>query len=92
MAKKVFEGLKVLDFTTSGTGPMSLQYLARFGATAIRVETSHRLDTTRTNRPYKDNFSHPDYAPWPELYNSGKLTITLNLKKPKGVEIDYRNA
>jgi crotonobetainyl-CoA:carnitine CoA-transferase CaiB-like acyl-CoA transferase len=90
MAKKVFEGLKVLDFTTSGTGPMSLQYLSRFGATAIRVETSHRLDTTRTNRPFKDNFSHPDYAPWPELYNAGKLAITLNLKKPKWLEIAWK--
>ena len=76
MTKKVFEGLKVLDFTTSGAGPMSVQYLSRFGAKVIRVETSLRLDTTRTNRPYKDNFSHPDYAPWPELYNAGKLAIT----------------
>jgi len=90
MTKKVFEGLKVLDFTSSGAGPMVLQYLARFGATVIHVETSHRLDTTRTNRPYKDDLSHPDYSAWIELYNAGKLAITLNLKKPKAMEIAWK--
>jgi benzylsuccinate CoA-transferase BbsF subunit len=54
------------------------------------VETSHRLDTTRTNRPYKDNISHPDYSAWIELYNAGKLAITLNLQKPKAMEIAWK--
>jgi len=35
MDKKVFDGLKVLDFGWVIAGPMTLKYLADYGATVV---------------------------------------------------------
>ena len=90
MAKQVFEGLKVFDMTTSGVGPISMEHLAAYGATVIRVETSIVPCTTRGLAPFKDGCRHPDWSAVPLLFNKNKYAISLNLTSPKGLEIAWR--
>ncbi|MBI4295988.1 MAG: CoA transferase [Chloroflexi bacterium] len=74
-----FEGIKVLDFTWVYTGPWMTQWLAAFGAEVIKVESSSHLDTGRRSGGF--TFT---------AYNSGKKSIVLNLKHPKGKELAQR--
>ncbi|MCC6382586.1 MAG: CoA transferase [Dehalococcoidia bacterium] len=82
-----FAGLKVLDFTWVVVGPSAVRYLADYGATVVRVESSTRIDAARTFGPFKDSLAGPErsgqYANW----NAGKLGITLNPGTPEGREI-----
>ena len=52
---KPLSGLKVLDFCWVAVGPMITKYLAEYGATVIRVESSKRPDTLRSGAPLKDD-------------------------------------
>lgn len=88
MDKRTFEKIKVLDFTWAGVGPFSVNFLAYFGATVIKIENMSRPDVTRTNPPFKDGI--PDLGH--SLYFSyshpvKKYDITLNLNHPKGVDL-----
>ena len=48
--KLPLEGLKVLDFCWVAMGPMTTKYLAEYGATVVRVESSKRPETLRLLR------------------------------------------
>jgi benzylsuccinate CoA-transferase BbsF subunit len=54
MGEGVFEGINVLDLGTGIANPLSLRYLADYGATVICVESVKRPSLLRTNQPYKD--------------------------------------
>ncbi len=88
--KKVFDGLKVVEFTWFVAGPWVGKYLADYGAEVIRVETGQRPDPFRYAAPYKDNTPGPDRSPLACIYNNGKKSITLNLRHPQGVEVVKR--
>ena len=62
MSKKVFEGLKIIDFGWAIAGPLTLKYLADYGATVICIESSQRPDLLRTATPYKDEIPGVDRA------------------------------
>ncbi|MBN1664183.1 MAG: CoA transferase [Deltaproteobacteria bacterium] len=47
MAKKMFEGLKIVDFTTVIAGPFITKTLAAYGAEVIKVESRTRPDLWR---------------------------------------------
>jgi crotonobetainyl-CoA:carnitine CoA-transferase CaiB-like acyl-CoA transferase len=49
---KIFEGLKVADFSWIAAGPIISKDLANLGATVLRVETEKRLDTLRFLPPF----------------------------------------
>ena len=44
-----FEGLKVLDFTWVGVGPITVKYLADHGADVVHVESLTRPDVLRNH-------------------------------------------
>ncbi len=54
MAKQIFEGIKVCDFSWVGVGPQAARELAVHGATVVRVESHRRPDTLRLGGPFKD--------------------------------------
>ena len=64
---KPLAGLKVLDFCWVVAGPMATKYLAEFGATVVRVESSKRPEVLRRAAPFKDgsrtstNLKPPNY-------------------------------
>jgi benzylsuccinate CoA-transferase BbsF subunit len=80
MKRKLFQGIRVVDFTWALSGPISTKHLSDLGAEVIKIETRVRLDIQRTGSKFGSFNQH----------NSGKLAITLNLKKPKGLELMKR--
>ena len=75
-----FDGLRVLDFSTTIAGPHCTRMLADMGAEVIKIETAEG-ETMRTRPPVRDNCS----TVFGQL-NVGKNSVVLDLKSPDGVE------
>jgi crotonobetainyl-CoA:carnitine CoA-transferase CaiB-like acyl-CoA transferase len=76
-------GLKILDLTQFEAGPSCTEALAWMGADVVKVENPGSGDPGRTTgrtEPNKD-------ALYFLQYNSGKRSIAINLKDPKGLQI-----
>ena len=82
-----FEGVKVLDFCWVAIGPMTTRYLSDFGATVVRVESIHRVDTLRTATPHKDGVPGINRSGYFANYNGGKRSIALNMSQPRAREL-----
>ena len=87
MKQQVFDGIKIIDFGWAIAGPLTLKYLADYGATVICLESSQRLDLLRTATPYKDEVPTADRAGYFAYFAGNKYSISLNLKTPGGLEI-----
>ena len=83
------DGVKVADFAWAVAGPLVTKVLAVHGATVVKVETNHRLDGTRVGPPFGGKPSRNRSAYYTDI-NPGKLSITLDLRKPEGVEVAKR--
>lgn len=88
--RQACEGIKILDFGWAATGPMSVRYLADYGAAVIHVQSFSRPCFLSYQRPRKNDIAHPDYGYWAAMYNASKYSITLNLEKPGAVHLIYR--
>jgi benzylsuccinate CoA-transferase BbsF subunit len=90
MYGQALAGLRVIDFTWVGVGPLLTKYLADFGAEVIRIESRAHLDSVR--------FAPPFVAGEPGIERSGhflnlntsKSHVTLNLNHLKGRALAYR--
>jgi len=81
---KSFEGLRVLDFSTTIAGPHCTRMLADMGAEVIKIETAEG-ETMRTRPPVRNNCS----TAFGQL-NIGKNSLVLDLKSPGGIEVIRR--
>jgi crotonobetainyl-CoA:carnitine CoA-transferase CaiB-like acyl-CoA transferase len=79
-----FEGLRVLDFSTTSAGPHCARMLADMGAEVIKIETAEG-ETMRTRPPLRNNFS----TVFGQL-NVGKKSLVLDLKSPDAIEVIRR--
>ena len=83
-----FAGLRILDFTMFWAGPFVGHFLATLGAEVIKVESIQRPDGIRfasTQQPTADRWWE-----WCGMFhgmNVGKRGITLDLSRPRGVEL-----
>ncbi len=77
---KSFEGLRVLDFSTTIAGPHCSRMLADMGAEVIKIETMEG-ETMRTRPPLRNNCS----TAFGQL-NIGKKSVVLDLKSPAAIE------
>jgi len=84
------EGIKVVDFGWVATAPLVARYLADFGATVVRIESSKRPDLTRISAPYKDGVPGLNRSGVFPMYNSSKYSIGLNLSHPEAIEVAKR--
>jgi len=90
--RRLLEGLKVVDFTTVIAGPLITKTMAAHGAEVIKIESRTRPGLFRRVGPYKDDTLRP-FSPWLNrgggfgLWNTGKLSVALNLTHPKGVAV-----
>ena len=75
-------GVRVADFSVHAAGPFAGLMLAELGAQVIKIESSARLDITR--RPHTMYGKPPSSF---EQVNANKLSVTLNLKEPRAVEL-----
>ena len=87
MGKQVFEGLKVVDFSWAAAGPQVGRELAEHGATVIRVESHTHLDPLRAFQPFKDSTPGVDRSAFYAEYNTNKLSVSLDLARPRGREL-----
>jgi benzylsuccinate CoA-transferase BbsF subunit len=90
MKKKLLEGIKVVGFTWYIAGPQITKTLAAYGAEVITIEGRSRLDPQRSTHPFKDAVPGENRGGDFNQYNTGKLSVALNLAHPKGVVIAKR--
>jgi crotonobetainyl-CoA:carnitine CoA-transferase CaiB-like acyl-CoA transferase len=79
--------VKVLDFFWVLAGPGVTRSMADYGATVIRIESTQRVDPTRTVGPFKENNTNAEYSALFGNNNAGKLGLSLDLSKPEAREI-----
>jgi benzylsuccinate CoA-transferase BbsF subunit len=90
MVQRVFEDVKVIDFSWVVVGPLIAKCLSDFGATVLHIESMTRPDTLRTSLPFKDGVQDLDFSGYFPLCNSNKYGMALNLQHPKGMDIAKR--
>ena len=95
------DGIRVIDLTTAWAGPFGGRVLANLGAEVIHVEAAGRMDLFRGGGHAIDPIRFPDGDPgekhWNRnvLFNSqnlGKLSLTVDVKKPGGLDVLLRLA
>ncbi|MDP6126897.1 MAG: CoA transferase [Dehalococcoidales bacterium] len=82
MAKKLFEGLRIVEVTVYQTGPLTTQAFSNLGAEVIKIETGSQM----TGGPGGG-------APGVGTANAkatNKLSVSLNFANPKGLEAARR--
>ncbi|MDO8636331.1 MAG: CoA transferase [Dehalococcoidia bacterium] len=84
---QALEGVKIVDFTWVLTGPLTVKYLANFGADAIKIESRARLDFSRVTIPYKDGVQGVNRSGPFQVFNGGKRSLALNMSHPRGREL-----
>ncbi len=83
-------GVKVADFTWVMAGPAGARYLADYGATQVKIESTTRIDTARTLQPSFAGQPGPERSGIFANVNAGKLGLTLNLALPEGRDLALR--
>ena len=76
MAEKPLSGVNVLDFCWVAAGPMITKYLAEFGATVVRVESSKKPETLRRAAPFRGGQYGMNLSGYFANYNANKYGIT----------------
>lgn len=87
---EAFAGLRVVDFSWVGAGPMTGKAFADHGGTVVRVESATRPDLLRTLGPFLDGIPGINRSQWTANLNSSKLGVTVNLGTPAGREVARR--
>jgi benzylsuccinate CoA-transferase BbsF subunit len=87
MSRLPLEGLRVTDFCWVGAGSYTTKLLADMGAEVLKIESSTRLDALRLSGPFKDKISGVNRSGYFADRNTSKLSVTINLKTPKGIEL-----
>ncbi len=87
---KPFAGVRVIDFTRYVAGPFGTYQLALLGAEIIKIEpkTGDEMRRSEFSREWADKGLGPSFLG----INANKRSLTLDLTKPKAVEIVKRLA
>lgn len=75
----MFEGLRVVDVTTSVAGPYATMLLADFGAEVIKVERPHGDDARAWGPPFLD-----EQSLWFTAVNRNKKSVVLDARTEQG--------
>ena len=85
--EKVFGGINVVDFGWAIAGPLSLKYLADYGATVVCIESPQRPDLLRISAPFKDGVSNINRAGYFSYFAANKYSVSLDLNKDAAKKI-----
>lgn len=80
-------GIRVTDFTWIGAGSYATKILGDYGAEVIKIESSARLDALRLSAPYKDKVKGVNRSGYFADRNTGKRSVTLNMKDARAVAL-----
>ncbi|MFQ5380110.1 MAG: CoA transferase, partial [Dehalococcoidia bacterium] len=89
-AERVLEGVRALDLTWFGAGPIAMRSLAGLGADVVRVETENRPDGLRIGGPRPAGSTSLNVSGYYNNFNADKRSITIDLTRPEGQELGYR--
>lgn len=82
------QGVRVTEFTSAWAGPYATCLLALLGAEVVKVESRRRLDHSRMlSFTTGSVFTGPDQSSVFNSLNLNKKSVTLNMSKPKAVEL-----
>ncbi len=84
-------GLKVIEIGGYAAGPWIGKVLANYGATVIHIEARDRPDGFRLQYPpYKDGRKGINRSGCFSYFNDSKYAVTIDVKKPGGIELARR--
>jgi crotonobetainyl-CoA:carnitine CoA-transferase CaiB-like acyl-CoA transferase len=83
---KPLQGIRIADFTVHAAGPFCTHMLSQLGAQCIKIESAQRPDIFRKPHPVYGRTGPASF----DQVASNKLSVRLDLKKPKGVELAKR--
>jgi crotonobetainyl-CoA:carnitine CoA-transferase CaiB-like acyl-CoA transferase len=81
--RRIYDGLKVADFTWMAAGPIITRELANHGATVIHPESANRLDSMRLLPPFNDPAGSPAGSIPAANVNQSKLGVACDLGRPE---------
>ncbi len=84
------KGTRVIDVTNSWAGPFATQFFASLGAEVVKVESTKWTDPWRGGASAGKTGRFWEESPLYNSVNTDKLSVTLDLTHPKGVEIFKR--
>lgn len=86
--QKPFAGLKVWDMSWVGVGPLTARYLADYGATVVRLDSTRRPCPLRGAPPFagKPGINRSQFH---NDFNASKLSLGLDPSSPRGREIAW---
>lgn len=89
---RAWAGLRVLELGSAFAGPLIGRYFTEHGATCVRVESAHQLDSMRVIGPFPVDASLPvtERSPAFPLINAGKLSVRSNAKSAEGLALIRR--
>ena len=92
MSEGALEGLRILDLTQGVAGPYCTKLLSDYGADVLKIERPEGGDPARRAGPFPDDEPHPERSGLFLDLNTGKRSLTLNLKTESGQRILRRLA
>jgi benzylsuccinate CoA-transferase BbsF subunit len=87
MADLPLSGYRVVDFGWVWAGAVPGHILADMGAEVIKIESRKRLDYMRKGRPIIGTKKDPEQNPMFHNVNRNKLSLTIDMKHPKGISL-----
>ena len=82
-------GVKVLDFMWAFAGPYATRILADYGATVVKIESSHKVEVLRCVNPFLDESRSVESALQYHSLNAGKMGLALDLSKPEARDVVF---
>jgi crotonobetainyl-CoA:carnitine CoA-transferase CaiB-like acyl-CoA transferase len=87
MAFKALEGVRVLEYCSTNSGPYCTKLMADLGAEVIHLEPPRTGDDARRSPPFPQDVPHPEKSGVFLFLNANKLGITLDPQLPQGKKI-----
>lgn len=84
MRPQFLKNVRFADLSWAGAGPFGTKVFSDFGADIIKIESSTRLDSVRTGGPFKDRRFGVNRSGYFASRNTGKKSVTLDLKSDEG--------
>ena len=88
--RRPLRGLRVLDVTWFGAGPIAMRTLANLGADVVRIETQRRPDGLRLVAPKPPGDASLNVSGFYNNFNAEKRSVAIDLARPEGHELGLR--
>jgi benzylsuccinate CoA-transferase BbsF subunit len=87
MRPDFLKGIRFTDLTWAGAGPFGTKVFSDFGAEVLKIESMTRPDSVRTAGPFKDGVAGTNRSGYFASRNTGKHSVSLDLKTGEAREI-----